>query len=239
MSSSITASGLPRWASASAHESRRPRRRPLGEVAEHRRRAGGAPPADRSQLHRRQVLRLVDDHVAETRRALQQVGELVDEGGVGGRPPRRRGAAWRRFGQRRPACSSSVRTPSAARASASVSVNSSNSTCCGLRPRARPARCRPSPPAAGDRVLDPIVGGVAVGLHPQEHRVGQPLRQHLPPGRVTDASIAQGCDRVSPPRRRARGTGGYPRGTSSGPGRRVRAATTAPGAARSPSARRP
>ena len=66
----------------------RPRRRALGDVAEHRRRAGGAPPPDRPQLHRREVLRLVEHDVAR--------GSGCARGGrrssssstsVGGRPP--------------------------------------------------------------------------------------------------------------------------------------------------------
>ena len=63
-----------------------PRGGRLGEVAEHGDRAGAGPAADRAQHHRRQVLGLVEDHVAQAGRALQQVGGLVDQDRVGQRP---------------------------------------------------------------------------------------------------------------------------------------------------------
>ena len=74
----------------------RPRRGALGQVAEQGDRAVLAAPGDRPALHRGQVLRLVDDHVAEAGRPFDQPGRLVDQHRVGGRPPgrlRRSGAA--------------------------------------------------------------------------------------------------------------------------------------------------
>ena len=64
----------------------RPRRGRLGKITEHGDRAGAGPSADRAQHHRRQVLCLVEDDVAEARRTLQQVGSLVDQDHVGERP---------------------------------------------------------------------------------------------------------------------------------------------------------
>ena len=87
VSSSTTASGLPRWASASSQLPRRPRRRALREVAQHRRRTGRAAAAHRAVLHRRQVLRLVEDDMAQRVRTRHQVGRLVDQHRVRRRPP--------------------------------------------------------------------------------------------------------------------------------------------------------
>ena len=63
-----------------------PRRGRLGQVAQHGDRAGAGAAADRAQLHRRQVLGLVHDHVPETRRPAEQVGGLVDQDHVGEGP---------------------------------------------------------------------------------------------------------------------------------------------------------
>ena len=60
----------------------------LGDVAEQRERPGDAA-AGHAQLHRRQVLRLVHDHVAEgARRAVEQRGGLVEERQVARAPAR-------------------------------------------------------------------------------------------------------------------------------------------------------
>jgi hypothetical protein len=45
--------------------------------------------------------------------------------------------------------------------------------------------------AAGDGVLHAVVGGVTGRLHPQQHRVREPLRQHRATGAVPDATVAQ------------------------------------------------
>ena len=48
--------------------------------------------------------------------------------------------------------------------------------------------------AAGDGVLHPVVGGVAGRLHPDQHLVGEPLRQHRPPGLVPDTALGELVD---------------------------------------------
>ena len=67
VSCSMCASGLPRWPQRVLPGAGRPRGGGLGEVAEHGGRAGRAAPSDGPQHHRRQVLRLVGDHVPERR----------------------------------------------------------------------------------------------------------------------------------------------------------------------------
>ena len=59
----------------------------LRDVTQHREGACGAP-RDHPELHRREVLRLVDDHVAELRRrAMEDRARLVDHGEVVVAPP--------------------------------------------------------------------------------------------------------------------------------------------------------
>jgi len=59
-------------------------RRRLCEVAEHGDRPGRRAPADGPQCHGREVLRFVDDHVADRRGSVEQVRQLVEQGQVGG-----------------------------------------------------------------------------------------------------------------------------------------------------------
>ena len=61
----------------------RPRRRALGDVAEHGGRTGRAAAADSPQLHGREVLGLVEHDVTEARSAPHQVAQLVEQGHVG------------------------------------------------------------------------------------------------------------------------------------------------------------
>ena len=96
----------------------------LRQVAEDGRGAGRALPADRAEHHRRQVLRLVEHDVAEARGPLQQVARPRRSG-------RRRAATSERCADPSPgsaqlisACSSGVRTPSAAAARKSGSPSS-------------------------------------------------------------------------------------------------------------------
>src|SRR5690606_14510326 len=63
-----------------------PRRGALGQVAEDGRRTVAAAPSQCAELHGRQVLRLVHDEVPQRGRAFDEVGQLVQERGVGGRP---------------------------------------------------------------------------------------------------------------------------------------------------------
>ena len=57
----------------------------LRDVPEQGDRASARPPRDGAKLHGRQILRLVDDHVAEgARRLAQERACLVDEGDVDG-----------------------------------------------------------------------------------------------------------------------------------------------------------
>ncbi len=72
-----------------------PRGGALREVAKHGRRPGGAAPADRPHLHRRQVLRLVHHDVRDRPGALDEVGRLVDQHLVGVAPGGRAWAAGR------------------------------------------------------------------------------------------------------------------------------------------------
>ena len=59
----------------------------LRDVAEDRQRALPAPAGDHPQLHRRQVLRLVDDHVpVDVRRRVEQRARLVEQRDVAVRP---------------------------------------------------------------------------------------------------------------------------------------------------------
>ena len=181
------ASGLPRCRSAVVPVGGRPRRGALGDVAEDRRRAGRAAPADRPQLHRGEVLRLVEDHVAEARRALEQIGRLVDEHGVG-RGPRRRCRARARG--LRPGSSPAHRRRAGRRAAAASEAGSESSRSTTLdrvdrRPdrvdvRLHRRRCGRRRPARGRPVASPA------GLHLDQHRVGEPLRQRGAGGAVAD-----------------------------------------------------
>ena len=90
------------------------------------------------------------------------------------------------------ACSSSSRMPSAAlgqevrrrRAAASPAA-------CGSTAGQSASTYCLDRPAAGHRVLHPVVGGVAGQLHLDQDRVREPLRQHRPAGAVPDAAGAQ------------------------------------------------
>ena len=75
--------GMPEVRQRDLPRRRGPWRRPLRDVAEHGRRSRGAPAADGPQLHRRQVLRLVEHDVPEARRPAEQVRQLVEQHHVG------------------------------------------------------------------------------------------------------------------------------------------------------------
>ena len=93
----------------------RPRGRRLREVAEHGDRPARSATSDHAQLHRREVLRLVDDHVSVSRRVpLEQVARLVDQREIGRRSMVR--CAARRIAS----CSAGSRIPSAHEASCSA-----------------------------------------------------------------------------------------------------------------------
>ena len=193
----MCAAGLPRCAQRLGPVVGGPRRGALGDVAEHGGRAGRAPAADRAQLHRGQVLRLVEHDVAEARLALDQVGGLVDEHRVGQRP--RRGLR-----ARGPASATAAaparpgRGPRRRRGPAPPGRTAAPSPPAPGRP---PARARSTAPAhrhaARHRVLDPVVGGLAGRLHLGEQRVRQPLREHRPGRAVADVAGAQLGDHLA------------------------------------------
>ena len=187
---------------------RGPRRRALREVAEDGRRAGGAAAADRPQLHRGEVLRLVQDDVPEARRALEEVGDLVEQDGVGrassgrapgdrGRLPRAAAAARRRRGCRRRAAQERRRRRAAARAGVP-----------GRPPARARRRSRATSPGAGHRVLHAVVGGVAGVLHLHQDRRA-PAAAAASPGRRRSATpaVAQLLDDLARPRTRAPASG--------------------------------
>ena len=154
---------------AEVRERRVPTRRRRGtgrlrEIAEHRHRVPVRAPCEHPQLHRREVLRLVDDDVPEAaRRALHERLRLVDERQVVGGPRVGPTSACAAASTR---CSSSDSTPSAARARNARCVSSDRTSATGLtlrqhavdrlarlarrraarrRSRARRARSRPRP----------------------------------------------------------------------------------------------
>ena len=175
--------GLPRWCSEDSHESVAHGVVPWAMSPSTVAGPGRAPPPDGAQLHGGQVLRLVEDDVAQGRGAGDVVAELVEQDRVGPRPARP--FPWSEAGcpTSRIRRSSSLRRPCACRASVVGIGEQREQHGLGVerRPQARDVLLHDG--AAGHLVLHPVVGGVAGPLHLQQDRVGQPLRQHLP-GRV-------------------------------------------------------
>ena len=172
VSSSTWASGLPRWVERLRPGPAGPRGGRLGEVAEHGQRAGRGPTGQDAQHHRGQVLGLVDDDVGQRRRALHQVGRLVEQHAVGDRPAGRSPGSWGVGPSSRARCSSWSRTPSAA----SDMTRGSEKSCHDEAGRVerRPGRVDVvlDRLAARHRVLHAIVRRLPGQLHPDQDAVG-------------------------------------------------------------------
>ena len=194
-SSSSTASGMPQVVQALGPGTGRPRGGRLSKITEHGDRAGAGPAADRAQHHRRQVLGLVENHVTEARGPAEQVRGLVDQDHVGERPsggtdrsgrPRHHDQLLLLGGQ-----------DAAGRGFQELGVGQqSQDQLRRLQRRPERGRVRLDRLAAGHRVLDPVVGGVAGGFHPQQHLVRESVREHRPAGLVPDTAVLQFHDHL-------------------------------------------
>ena len=234
--------GLPRWPSDVLPRGGRPRRGALGDVAEHRRRPGRAAPADRAQLHRGEVLRLVEHDVAEAGRALEQVGRARRAG------PRRRATSGRRPWTAGGRCPTAAARCSSAREQAvgvpgergGVGEQRRSSTAAGSSAghsdaayRLAPRRCRATASCTRSSGESPAA------LHLQQHARGRAAaaasagpRRSAPRGRA--ARRGSRCTSYAGTRHRR-----DPRGTTRASSARRRRATTPPGAAPRPAGRRP
>ena len=168
----------------------RPRRRPLGDVAEDGGRPGRAAAPDGPQMHGGEILGLVEDDVAQARRTVDEIRELVKEDEVGGGPPRGRPGA-RRVGPQQDSLLFDAQEPVGV-AAEQLGVGPQGVEH-PLRVDGGPERrgILPDGGAARDGVLDDVVGGVAGALHGEQDEVRQPLREHRPRRAVAHAAIAQ------------------------------------------------
>ena len=139
----------------------RPGRGALGEVTQDGQGAGRGTAADGAELHRRQVLRLVKDHVAQARGPLEEVRQLVEQDQVGGAPAGGAGGAGCLVPHHDPLVRIQALTrrqdPGEHRRRLHLGPERLD---VGLD-RRRP----------GHAVLHPVVGGVAGALHRHQHGV--------------------------------------------------------------------
>ena len=173
-STSRWASGCPRCASATSHDGVAqgvvPWAMSPSTVAD----AGRASASDGAQLHRGEVLRLVEDDVTQARRAPQTSASSSSEHDVGRGPPR--GGARPGGGVPQQQLLLVVVEDPARAGDEELDVREEPEQH-GARLERRPDRVRVAPhlPAAGHGVLHAVVGGVAGLLHEHENRVGKAL----------------------------------------------------------------
>ena len=182
--------GVPEVEQALGPGTGRPRGGRLSKITEHGDRAGAGPPADGAQHHRRQILGLVENHVTEARSPAEQVGGLVDQDHVGERPAGRAHRSGRTLHHDQLLFLGGQDAGGRRLEELGVGQQSQDQLR-RLQRRPERGRVRLDGLAAGHRVLDPVVGGVAGGLHPQQDLVGEPVRQHRPAGLVPDAPVLQ------------------------------------------------
>ena len=215
-----------------------PRRRALGDVAEHGERPGRRAATDGAQLHRARG--------PGPRRARRGPGSGC---GRAGRRPRRGGPCRRGSSGPHPSCgeacptssircSSSVRMPSAASASAAASAEEREEHAGRVERRPQAADVGGDRRRAGDGVLHAVVGGVTGALHLEQHLVGEPLGEQARGRRSSAPRGRRARRRRRGPRARAPASGGS-RGARRAPPRRGRRATRRRGAAPRRAARRP
>jgi hypothetical protein len=149
-----------------------------------------ASPADGPELHRGEVLRLVEHDVAEAGGAVDDVGELVEQDGVGRAPADcSPGLRWVRPLQER-ALLHGEQPVGLSGELARVGQEAEQHVARvdrGPQPTGIPLDRR----AACDCVLHPVVRRVAGPLHLEQHRMGKPLGKHRAGRVVADTAAPQ------------------------------------------------